>query len=76
MLLMHSDHFVMIPLRLVQFKLDVHAVDLNKMTAAGRERVSLTFWIRKVTRVLGVNVAPFYDADIKLTGAVFSPCNW
>ena len=54
----------MIPLRIVQFKLDVHAADLNKMTGAGRERVSLTFRIRKVTRVLGVNVAPFYDAEI------------
>ena len=54
----------MIPLRLGQFKLDVHVVDLNRMTGTGRERVSLMFWIRKVTRVLGVNVAPFYEAEI------------
>ena len=53
----------MIPLRLGQFELDVHAADLNKMTGT-RKRVSLTFWIMNVTRVLGVNVAPFYDVEI------------
>ena len=54
----------MIPHTLGQIKLDVHPADLNKMIETGGDRVSLTFWIWKVTSGLGVNVAPFYDAEI------------